>query len=229
MQPCRRALETDPICSRPGCVVKNSSECAPQGLHPHTSRPLCPSICNIFVLLLWVESQGANAQPHREGSGRGGVWDPSVNGDGIHEVTQWKWRFLGTFHAHMSTWLGWKPAGGWYCWAFCLASHPCAAEAERWASAGAPSPSCLIENRPAWQQVSQPELLTGSEGEALMGCMSAMAGRLTLAFWTLFHPVSCVLCTCAPHDLHTDLSTSELNLMLTVMRKMMLSTFIVLL
>lgn len=65
-QPCSRALETDPICSRPGWVVKNSSKCGPQGFHPPHLPALCPSICNIFVLLLRVGSRGQTLSPTEE-------------------------------------------------------------------------------------------------------------------------------------------------------------------
>lgn len=132
MQPCSRAPETGPICSGPGCVVRNSSKCGPWGLCNPPSLPLS-SVCYIFVLLLrgWG-ARGNSSPPQRRGVGHG------INGDGIHEMTQWKWRFLGMFYAHMSIrlglWQAWRaPANeggrvegdqpGCYC-VICLVSHP---------------------------------------------------------------------------------------------------------
>lgn len=84
-----------------GCAARNSSKCGPRGL----CNPFCLPICYIFVLLPrgWG-SQGRELNPAEEGWG--GVTGQSVNGDNIHAMTQWKWRFLGMFYARMSIQLG---------------------------------------------------------------------------------------------------------------------------
>lgn len=157
MQPCSRALETSPICSGPGCVVRNSSKWDPWGLNTHThtcthahTHTICLSICYIFVLSLGGEGEpgGKKLSPTLEG---GACWDHRVNG--IHAMTQWKWRIPGLFYAHVSIRLGLWQGGGapatregvcsetsqGCCRVFCLVSHPCAAKTESWALMGAAS------------------------------------------------------------------------------------------
>lgn len=122
------------------------------GLSPPHLNPLCLSICYLFVLL-WKGwgARGKSSTPGRRGCELGGgvgvvvgLMDPSINGDSIHEMTQWKWRFLGMFYACVSIWLGLWQGGELYQWGsverdqpgcycmFCLVSHPCATEIESW-------------------------------------------------------------------------------------------------
>ena len=49
------------------------------------------------------EPGGENATPMGKGWG---LMGHSINGDSIHEMAQWKWRFLGMFYARMSIRLG---------------------------------------------------------------------------------------------------------------------------
>lgn len=145
-QPCSRALETDPICSRPGWVVKNSSKCGPQGFTPppHTSRALLSLHLQHLCLIAEGGELGRGCKCSAPTEEEEWWWGDVGPQRWSRKVTQWKWSFLGVIHAHTSIRAGLRPGGEcgnrrWWgcCCVFCLASHPCAAEAEHWAWAGA--------------------------------------------------------------------------------------------
>lgn len=86
MQPCSKALETDPICSWVwSCSQELIKMWSPRFMQPLLSLHLL----HLCLIAERVGEPGARAQPHTGGVGVG-VTGQSVNGDSIHEMTQWK-------------------------------------------------------------------------------------------------------------------------------------------
>lgn len=115
---CSSAQETDPICSRPACVDRNSSKYGPRGAGalPLWSLHLLP----LCLITGRVECQGHRLNPQVMRGG-GGLVDSSINVDSMYEMTQSKWCFLGRFYACVSAGLGLWQGGeprlwGRVCW-----------------------------------------------------------------------------------------------------------------
>lgn len=205
-QPCSRALETDPICSRPGWVVKISSKCGPQGLHPRT--PPGPLSLHLQHLCLIAEGgePGANAHHHRGGVvgdvGPQRWWRQHPGSDPVEVKLP---GCVSRSHEHTP-----RAAVGWGVWTqtttgmlpcvlFSFSSMCC------WSGTPGTSRSCILflSSGASSQHVSQ-ERFAGSESEALL---SAADNHLTLAqcerLFVLF-PVCCY--TCAAHVTRADSS-----------------------
>lgn len=140
MQWCSRAQETDPICSGPGCVVRNSSQWGPQGL---CTPPLPLHLLHLCLIAERVGNQGQELNPREGGWGGGGGWARA-----LMERVSMKWP-SGSDASWACFTLAWAYGWGWvrvgsfsneggseqrdypgcYCM-FCLVSHQCATEIE---------------------------------------------------------------------------------------------------
>lgn len=111
---CNRAAQPQrliPSVRGSGCVGRNSSKYGPKGLcasppsYPSTPSPpfVSPFATSLSYCCEVGGARGKSWAPQRRGWGLVGQ---SINGDSIREMTQWKWRFLGMFHARMSIRLG---------------------------------------------------------------------------------------------------------------------------